>query len=137
MWMLPEQDPLCTSPNEESGPLANNAPLTLCTDQFLQVRFPFNPCSVHVFVILDCNSLLLTIQFPDALTPEVQQCSLLSSCWFAMSVWIARAVFFCTFSVEACEFVTCEVPDFENATRMLGSRIVLSDKIHFISMCHP
>ena len=26
--MLPEQDPLCTSPNEESGPLANNAPLT-------------------------------------------------------------------------------------------------------------
>ena len=26
MWML--QDPLCTSPNEESGPLANNAPLT-------------------------------------------------------------------------------------------------------------
>ena len=28
MWMLPEQDPLCTSPNEESGPLANNAPLT-------------------------------------------------------------------------------------------------------------
>ena len=28
MWMLPEQDLLCTSPNEESGPLANNAPLT-------------------------------------------------------------------------------------------------------------
>ena len=28
MWMLPEQDPLCTSSNEESGPLANNAPLT-------------------------------------------------------------------------------------------------------------
>ena len=27
MWMLPEPDPLCTSPNEESGPLANNAPL--------------------------------------------------------------------------------------------------------------
>ena len=26
--MLPEEDPLCTSPNEESGPLANNAPLT-------------------------------------------------------------------------------------------------------------
>ena len=26
--MLPEQDPLCTSPNEESGPFANNAPLT-------------------------------------------------------------------------------------------------------------
>ena len=24
----PEQDPLCTSPNEESGPLANNAPLS-------------------------------------------------------------------------------------------------------------
>ena len=24
-----EQDPLCTSPTEESGPLANNAPLTL------------------------------------------------------------------------------------------------------------
>ena len=45
MWMLPEQDPLCTSPNEESGPLANNAPLTSCepdyhfsetTDIFLQ-----------------------------------------------------------------------------------------------------
>ena len=29
MWMLPEQDPLCTSPNEESGPLANNTPLSL------------------------------------------------------------------------------------------------------------
>ena len=24
MWMLPEQHPLCTPPNEESGPLANN-----------------------------------------------------------------------------------------------------------------
>ena len=28
MWMFSEQDPLCTSPNEESGPLANNVPLT-------------------------------------------------------------------------------------------------------------
>ena len=28
MWMSSEQDPLCTSPNEESAPLANNAPLT-------------------------------------------------------------------------------------------------------------
>ena len=28
MWMSSEQDPLCTSPNEESGPLDNNAPLT-------------------------------------------------------------------------------------------------------------
>ena len=28
MWMLPEQDPLCTSPNEESGPFVNKAPLT-------------------------------------------------------------------------------------------------------------
>ena len=28
MWMSSEQDPLCTSPNEESGHLANNAPLT-------------------------------------------------------------------------------------------------------------
>ena len=27
MWM--EQDPLCTSPDGESGPLANNAPLTV------------------------------------------------------------------------------------------------------------
>ena len=27
MWIGSEQDPLCTSPNEESGPLANNAPL--------------------------------------------------------------------------------------------------------------
>ena len=26
--MLPEQDPLCTAPSEESGPLAKNAPLT-------------------------------------------------------------------------------------------------------------
>ena len=26
---------------------------------------------LHVFVILHCNSLLLTIQFPDTLTPEV------------------------------------------------------------------
>ena len=28
MWMSSEQDPLCTSPNEVSGPLANNLPLT-------------------------------------------------------------------------------------------------------------
>ena len=28
MWMSSDQDPLCTSPNEESGPLANNAALT-------------------------------------------------------------------------------------------------------------
>ena len=28
MWMLPEQDPLCTSHNEESGPVAENTPLT-------------------------------------------------------------------------------------------------------------
>ena len=28
MWMSPEQDPLCTWPNEKSGPLANNAPVT-------------------------------------------------------------------------------------------------------------
>ena len=28
MWIGSEQDPLCTSSNEESGPLANNAPLT-------------------------------------------------------------------------------------------------------------
>ena len=27
MWMSSEQDPLCTSPNEESGLLATNAPL--------------------------------------------------------------------------------------------------------------
>ena len=26
--MLPEQDPLCTAPSEQSGPLAKNAPLT-------------------------------------------------------------------------------------------------------------
>ena len=28
MWMSSEPDPLCPPPNEESGPLANNAPLT-------------------------------------------------------------------------------------------------------------
>ena len=28
MWMSSEQDPLCTSPNEVYGPLANNLPLT-------------------------------------------------------------------------------------------------------------
>ena len=28
MWMSSQRDPLCTSPNEESGPSANNAPLT-------------------------------------------------------------------------------------------------------------
>ena len=54
-----------------------------------------------------------------------------------MSVCFAHALFFCTFSVEACEFVICEVPDFENATRMIGSRVELSDKLDFISMCHP
>ena len=33
----------------------------------------FMPSAIpHVFVILDCNSLLLTIQFSDTLTPEVQ-----------------------------------------------------------------
>ena len=85
----------------------------LCRDQFLQTRF----------------SLLLTIQFPDTLTPGVQQCSLLSSCPFAMSVWFAHALFFCTFSVEACEFVICQVPVLENATHMIGSR--------FPSLCCP
>ena len=50
-----------------------------------------------------------------------------------MSAWFAHALFFCTSSVEACEFVSCEVPDFETATRMIGSRVVLSDKIDFIS----
>ena len=30
MWMLPEQDPLCTSPNEELGTLAENSLLTGC-----------------------------------------------------------------------------------------------------------
>ena len=54
-----------------------------------------------------------------------------------MSVLFAHALFFSTFSVEACEFVLCEVPDIENATRMIGSRVVLSDKIDFNSMCHP
>ena len=28
MWIGSEQDPLCTSPDEEFGTLANNAPLT-------------------------------------------------------------------------------------------------------------
>ena len=28
MWIGSEQDPMCTSPNEMSGPLANNVPLT-------------------------------------------------------------------------------------------------------------
>ena len=28
MWIGSVQDPLCTSPNEESGPLANNALFT-------------------------------------------------------------------------------------------------------------
>ena len=34
MWMSSGQDPLCTSPNEESGPLAENAPLTGCEPNF-------------------------------------------------------------------------------------------------------
>ena len=42
MWMSPEQDLLCTSPNEESGPLANNAPLT--------------GASMHMVVKKDLNS---------------------------------------------------------------------------------
>ena len=33
-WMLPEQDHLCSSPNEESGPLAKNAPLTSYEPKF-------------------------------------------------------------------------------------------------------
>ena len=37
MWMLPEQDHLCTSPNEVSGPLANNAPLTGYEPKFLTI----------------------------------------------------------------------------------------------------
>ena len=44
------------------------------TDEFPPLLVP--SCQfLHVFVslkILDCNSLLLTIQFPDTLTPEVQ-----------------------------------------------------------------
>ena len=60
--------------------------------------------SVHRSVFTDpfSNSLLLTIQIPDTLAQEGQQCSLLSSCEFSMSLWFAHALFFCTFSVEAC-----------------------------------
>ena len=43
---------------------------------------------LHVFVILDCNSLLLTIQFPDALTPEVQQYQFLPSA-FLWRLWVS------------------------------------------------
>ena len=34
MWMSSEQDPLCTSPNEESNPSVNNAPLTCYEPNF-------------------------------------------------------------------------------------------------------
>ena len=57
MWMLPEQDPLCTS---ESGPLANNAPLTVLgvggaqeeQGRTLQVCLSSSPNtrSTHVFI---------------------------------------------------------------------------------------
>ena len=36
--MLPEQDPLCTSPSEECGPLVNNVPLTDSQEADVQVR---------------------------------------------------------------------------------------------------
>ena len=101
----------------------------LCTDKFFTDPFSI-PCSVHVFDILDCNSLLLTVQFPVTLTPEVEQCSLLSSCQLAMSVWFARALFFCTFSVEACEFVTWSARLWEcNAHDWLKIKIVSRIKI--------
>ena len=41
--MSSEQDPLCTSHNEESGPLANNAPLT--------DRFPISPRLMNYVMI--------------------------------------------------------------------------------------
>ena len=63
--MLPEQDHLCTSPNEESGPLANNAPFTVyepnffddfhyseTTDIFLQAR-DTEPSYLHDVEISD------------------------------------------------------------------------------------
>ena len=37
MWMSSEQDPLCTSSNEESGLLANNAPLTKTQGELCQM----------------------------------------------------------------------------------------------------
>ena len=43
MWMSPEQVYMCTSPNEESGPLANNAPLTGYEPNFLfQIPLKFS-----------------------------------------------------------------------------------------------
>ena len=39
MWMLPEQDPLCTSPNDESGPLANNGPFTSYETNFFDYHY--------------------------------------------------------------------------------------------------
>ena len=66
MWMSSEQDPLCTSLTEESGPLANDAPLTQPLGffvlqfrrrfQFVSLRHPFSktrvPC-VGVCVRVD------------------------------------------------------------------------------------
>ena len=48
MWMSSEQDPLCTSLNEECGPLANNAPLTDTTGGFPSRRIPFRTCAESV-----------------------------------------------------------------------------------------
>ena len=84
--MLPEQDPLCTSPNEESGPLANNAPLaghepkffdeyhySETTDIFLQESSSnTRPSCLHDAEISDCtvgralSSTLFTQEREDA-----------------------------------------------------------------------
>ena len=44
MWIGSELTPLCTSPNEESGPLAKNAPLTVQeAEELKHVLTPISP----------------------------------------------------------------------------------------------
>ena len=54
MWMLLEQGSLCTSPNEECGPLANNAPLLFFSSPFFSHLFfsPFVGFFFTLFVLL-------------------------------------------------------------------------------------
>ena len=83
------------------------------------------------------NSLLLTTQFPDTLTPEVQQCSVLSS-WLVFDVSVVCT---CTVllhilsgSVWVCNLWSARFWDC-NAHDSLKDCVV--GQKDFISMCHP
>ena len=62
MWMSSEQDHLCTSPNEESGPFANNARLTVFS--FKPAVFDTRLIIVFDFATTRSSSTLLLLHLP-------------------------------------------------------------------------